>query len=146
MGQHGLLLMRRLSCIVIVLATRAGVHEAANLRALVSWPTGGRRVCLAPASMGTVLNSCGSWEALMIAGKVLGKVIGGIQGAEERLLFMTSSTSRRATLTDQQMVCPSRVNSLKDPGSSGSEDQSTTKCCSFLSGRLSLRSSLCAPS
>jgi hypothetical protein len=48
--------MRRLSCIVIVLATRAGAHEAANLRALVSWPTGGRRVCLAPASMGTVLD------------------------------------------------------------------------------------------
>jgi hypothetical protein len=43
-------------CIVVVLATRAGVHEAANLRALVSWPIGGRRVCLALASMGTVLD------------------------------------------------------------------------------------------
>jgi hypothetical protein len=48
--------MRRCSCIVVVLATRAGVHEAANLRALVSWPIGGRRVCLALASMGTVLD------------------------------------------------------------------------------------------
>jgi hypothetical protein len=33
-------------CIVVVLATRAGVHEAANLRALVSWPIGGLRACL----------------------------------------------------------------------------------------------------
>jgi hypothetical protein len=34
-------------CIVVVLATRAGVHEAANPRALVSWPIGGLRACLA---------------------------------------------------------------------------------------------------
>jgi hypothetical protein len=34
-------------CIVVVLATRAGVHEAGNLRALVSWPIGGLRACLA---------------------------------------------------------------------------------------------------
>jgi hypothetical protein len=45
---------------VVVLATRAGVHEAANLRALVSWPIGGRRVCLALARMGTVLDTMAS--------------------------------------------------------------------------------------
>jgi hypothetical protein len=32
---------------IVVLATRARVHEVANLRALVSWPIGGPGACLA---------------------------------------------------------------------------------------------------
>jgi hypothetical protein len=39
--------MRRVKLYIVVLAGRAGVHEAANLRALVSWPIGGLRACLA---------------------------------------------------------------------------------------------------